>query len=105
MHHSTIELTSDQRSRLSLVSSLGPDFARRAADYDRDASFPTENWNDLRSHGLLGLCVPKEYGGLDADSRTYCLVASEIGKYCGSTANTFNMHSVVARAVGARIRH
>ena len=39
-------------------------FAPRAAEYDRDARFPTENYNDMRDVGLLGICVPKENGGL-----------------------------------------
>ena len=31
-------------------------------------------------------------GGLGAGLRTYCLTAAEIGRYCGSTALTWNMH-------------
>jgi alkylation response protein AidB-like acyl-CoA dehydrogenase len=46
--------------------------------------------------GFLGLCVPKRHGGIGADYRTYMLVASRIGYYCGSTANTFNMHNANA---------
>ncbi len=67
-------------------------FARRAFKYDTEASFPTENYEDLFSSGLLGICVPKKYGGFGADLKTYMLAASEIGRYCGATALTFNMH-------------
>ena len=67
-------------------------FAARAAIYDREARFPTENYADLRAAGLLGICVPTEYGGLGASYRAYALVAAEIGRYCGATALTFNMH-------------
>ncbi len=67
-------------------------FQERAARYDREASFPTENYADLREEGLLGICVPAQYGGLGADYKTYMLAAAEIGRYCGSTALTFNMH-------------
>ncbi|MSR15615.1 MAG: acyl-CoA dehydrogenase [Gammaproteobacteria bacterium] len=67
-------------------------FAARAATIDRDARFPTENYQDLRAAGLLGICVPLEYGGLGATYRAYCLAAAEIGRYCGATALTFNMH-------------
>jgi alkylation response protein AidB-like acyl-CoA dehydrogenase len=67
-------------------------FAERAAEYDRDARFPTENYNDLRDAGLLGIAVPKEHGGLDAGYRTYMTTAAEIGRYCGATALTYNMH-------------
>ena len=79
---------------IALASRLGREkFAPRAARYDREASFPFENYADLREHGLLGLCIPESCGGLGADYRTYCLVAAEIGRHCGATALTFNMHS------------
>jgi alkylation response protein AidB-like acyl-CoA dehydrogenase len=67
-------------------------FAARAADYDREARFPTENYNDLRDAGLLGICIPKEHGGLGAGYRAYMTTAAEIGRYCGATALTYNMH-------------
>ncbi|NKB76458.1 MAG: acyl-CoA dehydrogenase [Gammaproteobacteria bacterium] len=67
-------------------------FAPRAAGYDRAAQFPTENYEDLHTAALLGVCIPKEHGGLGADLKTYMLMASEIGRYCGATALTFNMH-------------
>ncbi len=79
---------------LALVARLGREhFAPRAAGYDLDATFPFENYADLRQHGLLGLCVPQAYGGMGADYRQYSLVAAELGRYCGATALTFNMHS------------
>ncbi|HXT78523.1 MAG TPA: acyl-CoA dehydrogenase family protein [Acetobacteraceae bacterium] len=67
-------------------------FAPRAARYDREAIFPTENYRDLRQAGLLALCIPKADGGAGADYRTYALAAAEIGRYCGATALTLNMH-------------
>ena len=67
-------------------------FAPRATAYDRDAVFPTENYEDLRRAGLLGICIPERYGGLGAAYRTYMLAAAEIGRFCASTALTFNMH-------------
>jgi alkylation response protein AidB-like acyl-CoA dehydrogenase len=67
-------------------------FAPRAATFDREARFPTENYADLRAAGLLGICVPRAYGGLGASYRAYALAAAEIGRYCGATALTFNMH-------------
>jgi alkylation response protein AidB-like acyl-CoA dehydrogenase len=67
-------------------------FAERAAIYDRDASFPTENYRDLHKAGFLGICIPKAQGGLGADYRAYAVCAAEIGRYCGATALTWNMH-------------
>ncbi len=86
-------LTAQQRELLALASSLGRDkFAPRAARWDREASFPFDNYADLRDAGLLGICVPKAHGGLGADFATYVMVAAELGRHCGSTALSYNMH-------------
>ena len=66
--------------------------APRAARWDREASFPTENYRDMHANGLLGICIPAAEGGLGADFRAYCLTAAEMGRYCGATALTWNMH-------------
>ncbi|MBK6660453.1 MAG: acyl-CoA dehydrogenase family protein [Proteobacteria bacterium] len=77
----------------TLARRLGQNkFAARAAIFDREARFPTENYHDLRAAGLLGICVPREHGGFGADYRAYALTAAEIGRYCGATALTWNMH-------------
>ena len=67
-------------------------FAPRAARFDTEASFPTENYEDLREAGLLAICVPESAGGLGASYKTYMLAAAEVGRYCGATALTWNMH-------------
>ena len=85
-------LTPLQRELINRAAALGPAFAARAAGYDRDASFPVENYADLRQAGLLGICIPAAQGGLGADYATYVMVAAEIGRWCGATALSFNMH-------------
>ena len=67
-------------------------FAARAPGIDRAARFPTENYADLHANDLMGICIPKHFGGRGADLRAYMLAAAEIGRYCGATALTFNMH-------------
>jgi alkylation response protein AidB-like acyl-CoA dehydrogenase len=64
----------------------------RAARHDRDATFPMETFRDMHGAGLLGICIPKADGGLGATFRTYCLAAAELGRYCGATALSWNMH-------------
>ena len=36
-----------------MVAELGPTFAARASDLDRTASFPYDNWEDLKTAGLF----------------------------------------------------
>ena len=86
-------LTAQQRELIELAAKLGRErFAPRAASYDREARFPFENYADLREAGLLGICVPREHGGLGADFATYVMVAAELGRHCGATALSYNMH-------------
>jgi alkylation response protein AidB-like acyl-CoA dehydrogenase len=90
---STHSLTAQQRELIDLAAALGRErFAPRAARYDAEASFPFENYADLRESGLLKICVPRAYGGLGADFSTYVMVAAEIGRHCGATALSYNMH-------------
>lgn len=82
-----------QREWLAKAHALGRDkFAARAAQWDREASFPFASYEDLREQGFLKLCVPTEFGGAGADFPTYMMVAAEIGRFCGATALTWNMH-------------
>src|ERR1044071_442580 len=66
--------------------------APRAAKHDRDATFPIETFRDMHPEGLLAICIPTEHGGLGASYRTYSLAAAELGRYCGATALSWNMH-------------
>ena len=75
-------------------------FAPRADTHDRDASFPFDDYADLRADGLLGLCVPECYGGLGADYETYCLVAEQLAQGNASTSLTFNMHCLTMLMMG-----
>jgi alkylation response protein AidB-like acyl-CoA dehydrogenase len=86
-------LTPRQRELVALAADLGRTrFAPRAAEHDRDASFPIENYRDLRDSGLLALCVPAAQGGQGADYATFMMVAAELGRHCGATALSYTMH-------------
>src|SRR5581483_3670694 len=90
---SAFRLNDEQAGIIARARELGQMvFAEGAAAYDQDAKFPTENYRDLHRTGLLGISIPKQNGGLGADYRTYALAAAEIGRYCGATALTWNMH-------------
>lgn len=89
-----LALTPRQRQWLELADHLGrTHFAPRAGRYDAEARFPYENFDDLREAGLLALCIPESHGGLGADLFSYALVSATLGRYCGATALTFNMHA------------
>ncbi|MGP0090913.1 MAG: acyl-CoA dehydrogenase family protein [Xanthobacteraceae bacterium] len=86
-------LTDQQASLIARAQAFGARvLAPRAAKHDREASFPLENFRDMHGEGLLAICIPREEGGLGADFQTYCLAAAELGRYCGATALSWNMH-------------
>jgi len=78
---------------LDRINEMGPRFAERAFGIDIDATFPVDNYRDLAAEGFMTLTVPEEFGGRGFSLGEYAMVGAEIGKYCGATALTFNMHN------------
>lgn len=75
--------------------------APRAAEHDRTAEFPSDNFADLAEAGLLGLLIPEGHGGLGADLVAYGLAVAELAEACGSTALIFAMHCGATRLLSA----
>jgi alkylation response protein AidB-like acyl-CoA dehydrogenase len=86
-------------SALAVAVELSGQFAQRAAKYDVDGTFPTEDFDDLRARGMLGLMVPERLGGLGASFADYAEVAMVLGAGNGATALVFNMHASVTGAL------
>ena len=85
-------ITEEQRRLQERCRSLAADFASRAAQHDREASHPLENYAALRDAGLYALNVPTELGGAGVGLLGYSLAAEELAQGCASTALSFNMH-------------
>ena len=59
-----LQPSAQQRELIATARRLAREhFAPRAERHDREASFPFDDYADLRAEGLLGLCVPGRYGG------------------------------------------
>ena len=87
-------LAGNQDAIEGVIRALGQDkFASRAARYDEEASFPFENYDDMREAGILAMTVPEHHGGLGMEYEAYGLLAAEMGRWCGATALTYNMHA------------
>ena len=80
---------------LTTCDELAQKFSTRAARYDSEASFPTENYADMREAGLIGLMVPESHGGIGADFLQYTKAAGRLAQGDASTAVTFNMHNII----------
>ncbi len=71
-----------------------------AAEIDRDAEIPQQVIDGLGRIGVLGACLPKEFGGGGFSQASYCRMIEVIGGHCGSTALFVNAHhSIGPRAL------
>src|SRR5882724_8912175 len=91
------ELTPEQRE----IQRLAREFARaeiepHAADWDREHRFPKELYPKLAELGLMGVCVPEEYGGAGADFVSYILVLEELSRADAGVGVTVAVHTSAA---------
>lgn len=89
----------DTQQLITQCETLRDIFAKRASKYDAEASFPVENYQDLRKAGMMGLMVPESHGGMGANFYQYTRAAGTYAQGCASTAVSFNMHNIVIGAL------
>jgi alkylation response protein AidB-like acyl-CoA dehydrogenase len=88
------ELTVDQRAIQALTRELAEtEIAPHAADWDREQRFPDELVPKLAELGLMGVCVPEEYGGAGADFLSYVLVLEELSRADAGVGVTVAVHT------------
>jgi alkylation response protein AidB-like acyl-CoA dehydrogenase len=88
------ELSADQRE----IQALARDFAREqiepnAAQWDREHFFPRPVFAQLAELGLMGVCIPEEYGGAGADFLSYILVLEQISRADAGVGVTVAVHT------------
>jgi alkylation response protein AidB-like acyl-CoA dehydrogenase len=89
-----LDLTQDQKE----IQALTRDFATaeiepHAAQWDRDHHFPRELFGKLAELGLMGACVPEEYGGAGVDFLSYILVLEELSRADAGVGVTVAVHT------------
>lgn len=62
---------------------------------DREAVIPESVIGGLADIGLLGLSIPKTYGGLGLSQYTYCQAMAALACSCGSSALFVNAHQSI----------
>ncbi|MGD0230450.1 MAG: acyl-CoA dehydrogenase family protein [Syntrophorhabdales bacterium] len=68
--------------------------ASRAKEIDATGAFPWDVIDACRNQGFLSLMMPEEYGGLEGDITSLCLVIEELAKASGTTSLICLAHSV-----------
>jgi alkylation response protein AidB-like acyl-CoA dehydrogenase len=93
-----IELQAHTRSGARLVASaeqLAGELAARAAEHDREGTYPYEAIDALRAVGYFAAPIPEVFGGLGVDSAHDLVVASSrLARGDASVAIGVNMHLV-----------
>ena len=64
-----------------------------AAETDKTSQYPRENIEKLFNLGVMGMCVPKEYGGAGADPLASAICIEELSKQCASTGDIVATHN------------
>ena len=88
------ELSADQRE----IQALAREFAQaeiepNASQWDREHGFPRELFAKLAEVGLMGVCIPDEYGGAGADFLSYILVLEELSRADAGVGVTVAVHT------------
>ncbi|MCK4614552.1 MAG: acyl-CoA dehydrogenase, partial [Thermoplasmata archaeon] len=65
-------------------------------EIDEEERFPEETIEKMGKLNLMGLTIPKEYGGVDVDGVSYAIVIEEISRVCASTGVITAVHNSLA---------
>ena len=89
-----LELTMEQKMIQKMVREFTENEVKPiAAETDRTAQYPADTIDQLFRYGVMGMCVPKEYGGAGADVLSAALAVEELSKYCASTGDIVATHN------------
>lgn len=83
-----------------MIQSMVREFSRKvvaatAEERDKTKQFPAENFRQMGELGLMGMMIPEEYGGEDADTISYVLALSEIAYSCASTSVVMSVQNSI----------
>lgn len=89
-----LELTTEQRMVQKMVREFTENEVKPiAAETDRTSQYPAETIDQLFNYGVMGMCVPKEYGGAGADVLSAAIAVEELSKHCASTGDIVATHN------------
>lgn len=64
-----------------------------AAEIDEEERFPWETIPKLAKAGMMGVPIPKKYGGSGGDHLMYCIMIEELAKKCVATSTIVAAHT------------
>jgi len=95
------DLTEDQRAFQQTIDQFAREIvAPRAAAIDKSGEFPTDVMHAAAGHGLLGVTIPKTWGGAGRDYVSYALAIEAIAKASATVAVSLSVtNSLVAELI------
>lgn len=91
---SQFSLTDDQLEVRALVREFAERrIAPNAAEWDRGHVFDRSLYTELAELGLMGVCVPAEYGGAGMDFLSYVLAVEELSRADAGVGVTMAVHT------------
>jgi alkylation response protein AidB-like acyl-CoA dehydrogenase len=89
-----LSLSEEQREIQALARELArAEIEPHAADWDREHRFPRDLYARLAELGLMGACIPEEYGGAGTDFLSYILVLEELSRADAGVGVTVAVHT------------
>ncbi len=88
-----LSLSAEQLQIQSLARDIAQkELATKAAELDRTSAFPREGLKKLAEVGLMGMGIPRDFGGCKSDTLSSILALEELAKGCASTAEILACH-------------
>src|SRR3990172_10781016 len=88
-------LTPEQRDLKYRAREVANKYVRpQAAQLDREGKYPHEIMKQIVEYELMGVWVPKEYGGTGGGVMELCLVVEELSKACGGVGVTYAVNAL-----------
>jgi butyryl-CoA dehydrogenase len=96
-----LELTAEQKSFQQQIEQFAREIvAQRAAGIDKSGEFPADVIHAAAGQGLLGVTIPKAWGGLGKDYISYALAIETIARASATVAVSLSVtNSLVAEVI------
>jgi butyryl-CoA dehydrogenase len=96
-----LELTPEQTAFQQQIEAFARDVvALRAAGIDKSGEFPTDVMHAAAQHGLLGVTIPKQWGGAGRDYVSYALAIEAVARASATVAVSLSVtNSLVAEVI------
>lgn len=89
-----------KEERADLLKRTVQPFKERAAEHDKNLTFPFENFKELKKIGYPALTLPEKYGGGGISLREMLYLQTIIGASDGSTALSIGWHMGLMKHLG-----